>query len=524
MQKLFSDTRCLDKLAEEKFSLTEEILMENAATGLENSVRDAAENLRPGFDSVSVLVVTGSGGNGADGYALARRLNGSGFFSNVLLRKICFTVSVFEAKPAKTPLCKKQKERALACGVRICQEMEPAHILVDCLFGSGFSGFPDESTAFYMERMNSLKTPEGDKTFVIACDVPSGIQLCRETGDSSGGTNPAVCVSADVTVCMGALKLCLFTDEAVDFTGKIITADLGIPRHLYESGGIIPDAFLVEAKDMVLPHRKKRNVHKGTFGHAAVFCGGKPGAGIMAASASAAFGAGLTTLVFTGTGDSNHSGRFLIPPDLMVSESFPENCTALAAGMGLAGGEEIFRRIADILSSRRELPAVLDADFFYWRELPELLRTCKNRLILTPHPKELAFLLENCGIKDSQISVGNGCSFRFSRVRAFCEKFPGIVLLSKGTVSITGFCPEQGERAVLYINSGGSPALAKGGSGDILSGLICALLAQRYKPLEAALTGTLAHATASRNILTEWGLSSALLIESVRNLHISEKL
>ena len=98
MQKLFSDTRCLDKLAEEKFSLTEEILMENAAAGLENSVRDAAENLRPGFDSVSVLVVTGSGGNGADGYALARRLNGSVFFSNVLLRKICFFMQKTERK------------------------------------------------------------------------------------------------------------------------------------------------------------------------------------------------------------------------------------------------------------------------------------------------------------------------------------------------------------------------------------------------------------------------------------------
>lgn len=537
MKKLFHDTRILDKLAESRYFLSEEILMENAAAALEEAVRRETSSISCSGGAIPVLVVAGSGGNGADGYTLARRLHGAEVSAGNGRRKAVFEVSVFEAKPAKTPLCLKQKERASACGVRFCSGLEPAWLLVDCLFGSGFSGTLDEQIRAVIAGMNALKNPVGGKASVIACDVPSGLSC---SGDTSGGSPDSTCVAADATVCMGALKTCLFTDAAADCTGTISTASLGIPRCLFEKSGtgghdgtVEPEAYLLEQEDMLLPYRNKRNVHKGTFGHAAVFLGGKPGAGITAASAAAAFGAGLTTLVSAEISGAEPletgrmpfpagGGRFFVPAELMVSDILPENCTAIAAGMGLleagSAGDGIFRHIAGLLASKPGLSAVLDADFFRWEKLPELLRSCPGRLVLTPHPKELAALLKNCGITPREQAVTG--SSRLDLVREFCGKYPGTVLLSKGTVSVIGLCPGQGEKVLLYVNSGGTPALAKGGTGDVLAGLVCALLAQGYKPLDAAVTASLVHAEASRQTPSDWGLSPELLIESVRKFHL----
>lgn len=556
MQKLFRDTRILDKGAESRFLLSEEILMENAAVALERAVLDAAESFpesvcasRPVF----VLVVAGGGGNGADGYTVARRLAGR---SRVRGGGRGVVVSVFEAKPPKTPLCKRQKERAAACGVRFCDSLESgvtADILVDCLFGSGFSGDADEDTRSVIEKMNAVKNPCGDACVTIACDVPSGIKSgvqkparnSRDGSDAGDDAHPLpACVAADFTVCMGALKTRLFTDEAADFAGTIQVADLGVPRELFESLSE-PEAFLLEKSDMTLPFRGKRNSHKGTFGHAAVFCGGKPGAGITAAEAASAFGAGLTTLVTPAFVPPVRRASFFVPPDVMCSDSVPENGTAVAAGMGLraaasagvagTGGKEnagsaaldgdgVFQYVADVLLSRPSLPAVLDADFFGWPGLPRFLRSCKNGVVLTPHPKEFVSLLVMCGIIGSEVSVAEASAERFSLAAEFCSLFPGVVLLAKGAVPVIGCCAAQNEKPALYANPWGKANLAKGGSGDVLAGLVCALLAQGYPPLRAALSASLAHAFASRRINSDWGLSSASLIDAVRNLHTLETL
>ena len=572
MKKLFYDTRILDKQAQTRFCLSEEILMENAAAGLERVVRDTAESLAPPGNTVPVLIVTGSGGNGADGYTLARRLHDAELFPGGKPRcNSIFSVSVYEAKPAKTPLCRKQKERALACGVRFCTCLEPAWILVDCLFGSGFTGEPEENIQTIISGMNSLKNPAGEKSFIVACDVPSGLPGCTAepgTADSEPATGGECsngksgngcgtkgtgsntrnyaetaighnnCVAADVTVCMGALKTSLFTDTAADYTGKIITSDLGIPRHLFEQDendststhGVVPvepTAYLLEETDMILPYRRNRNVHKGVFGHAAIFCGGKPGAGITAATAAAAFGAGLTTLVFTGTNKPGTTEHFMIPPELMVSDILPENCTAIAAGMGLQSAgctsDEIFTRIAGILHSRTELTAVLDADFLSWNRLPELLHTAKNRLVLTPHPKELAALYEHTMHIQKPVYQIQEPRKRLAAVQCFCETYPGIVLVAKGTFPVIGFCPEPGAETMLYVNPLGAPNLAKGGSGDVLAGLICGLLAQGYKPLDATITASLVHAAASRYAASDWGLSPARLITAIRDFPAIKK-
>ncbi len=503
MKKIFIETQSLDKKALSSFLLSEEILMENAAAALEKAVCLHACKIRKNAASSQkslILIVAGSGGNGADGYTLARRIACSNEFS----------VAILEARPPKTELGIKQRERALACGVRLVSALESADILVDCLFGSGFSGALDAQTKGLIEAMNSLKSPAGAPAFKIACDVPSGL----------GGKDTSFC--ADLTVCMGALKEALFTDIAADLTGKITTASLGVSEAAFTSLAQ-EDAMLLEESDLSLPVRDKRNVHKGTFGHSVVFCGGKPGATITAALAASAFGSGLSTLVPAAAYTAQALERFALPFELMLSNTPPKNATAFSAGMGLLPSEEdsnlaeaAFEEVASIIAENPNTPAVLDADFFSWRGLLSLLQKRPFGLVLTPHPKEFASLLKICSLAD--ISAEEAVKRRFSLSREFCASFPGVVLVAKGAIPVIGFCPMPNERVQIYANPLGSPALAKGGTGDVLAGLICALLAQGFSPLEAAISASLAHALSSRTAAATWGLSPSALIEALRSL------
>ena len=495
MKKLFADTRPLDKKAQDALLLSEEILMENAAAALERAVLSSLSKIGEGRPSV--LIVAGSGGNGADGYTLARRL---------AQREGGLSVAVLEVRPPKTPLCALQKERALACGARLASSIESADVLVDCLFGSGFSGAVDEATRHIIEEMNSLASESGRPAFRIACDVPSAL-------------GAPVCFCADLTVCMGALKTALFTDGAADFAGKIETAPLGVAEELFASLGE-EEAFLLEESDIRLPYRKKRNAHKGSFGHAAVFCGGKPGAAITAARAAFAFGSGLATLIPSGDYADAALKRFALPHELMLSCDVPKGVAAFAAGMGLnlakGEGQGALKSVAAIIAQNPSVPAVIDADFFGWEGLPALLQERPAGLVLTPHPKELASLLRLCGIAD--VSIEETSSRRFALAKDFCAAFPGIVLIAKGAIPVIGHCPAKGERVQLYANPLGTAALAKGGSGDVLAGLVCALLAQGYAPLDAAISASLAHALASRHVPSDWGLAPSSLIENVGRL------
>lgn len=553
MLNVFSDTRELDKKAIEKFLLTEDVLMENAALALESEVLKAVQKVKAQTQkkSVFVLIVTGSGDNGGDGMVLARRL----------VKNNSLKVAVFQYKEAKSKACIKQKERAIKSNVQFLNNIEGCDILVDCLIGSGFHGELDKETKDFVQSLNNLSV----STLRLSCDVPSGLAF-----------------KADITVTMGSLKTVLFSDKAKDVVGSIKVADLGISRSLYENCAEVPcEAKLLETNDLKLPSRRLNNVHKGTFGHASIVIGSssKPGAGVIAGTAALSFGAGLVTLV----GKERIVG---VPFDLMQSNSFPTNTTAIAAGMGLGRPDNTEKKtevafdmtatkkvesafkmtilpqkcersvnatknrelacertaesqingeaVIDWLLINSNVPAVVDADLFYYSDILELLIKRASGIVLTPHPKEFASLLAICGFGNHTVEeiVDNRLQF----VKDFCCKFPGVVLILKGANSVIGFMPDSKETVdngnkqffdskreqsvQLYINSLGCPCLAKAGSGDVLSGLICALLAQGYSPLEAAINGSLAHAVASQleNVKSSYGMTPFSLIESVKKL------
>lgn len=439
MQNLYAQTATLDQRAVAQFGLSETLMMEHAAMGLERIIRN-----RFPLNS-SVLIVCGAGNNGDDGRILARLLEGE------------YNVSTQHAVH------------------------EHYDVIVDALLGSGLNRPLD---SFTQELLKCLNTADA---FRIACDVPTGLY--------ANGTVDPYAFKANITVTMGALKRGMFSDAAKEVIGEIVVADLGVSRGRYE----IPSPWqLLEATDLQLPHRIQTSAHKGSYGHLSVICGEKVGASVITGSAGLRFGAGLVSLITC--------ENVLIPHELMQSHSLPATTTAIALGMGL-GAEFCDQELTKLVHNSH--PLVLDADIFYHSMFPDLLK--RNNIVLTPHPKEFTQILRLTGIAD--IDVAALQNDRFEYAQRFCAAYPNTVLVLKGANVIIGHNDH------FFINPRGTVALAKGGSGDVLSGLIGALLAQGYPPLDAAIQASLAHALgAQKSPKNNYALTPFDLIESITTL------
>ena len=445
MQKVYKECYALDKRCYEQYGLTEDILMEHAARGM-------AEYIRQNFEKQSmVLIVSGTGNNGADGTVVARQLHGD------------YEVRLHLPFGVKSEMAKLQLKRSKKLGVDVVDTFDDADVIVDALLGAGLNKLLEDEMIHIIQQLNSFQG------YKIACDIPTGV--------SSEGHMP-IAFKADVTVTMGARKEALYLDENKDAVGKIVCVDLGVSSVMYE---IQAQTYVLEQSDLVLPSRTKQNSHKGDFGHAAVFCGEKEGAGIIAGMASASFGAGLTTLVV-------HE-QISPPPHLMHSTVVPDNASALAIGMGLGGYFESEFLQKYVLNSH--LPIVLDADAFLSAELLAVLEQKDREIVITPHPKEFTIMWKI--LTDEEITVAEVQSRRFEMVRMFNAKYPHVTLLLKGANTLI----MQEEQ--MYINPLGCSKLSKGGSGDVLSGLIVSLLAQGYTGVEAAIQGSLALVMAANN-------------------------
>jgi len=460
MQALFHEVNTLDRACYTNFHLTPDLLMEHAA----NSV---AQLIKDNFSKTTILIICGSGHNGADGLALARLLC------------LDYDVCVFEYKEQSSELGLMQKKRAEAVGVRFIDELEDAEIIVDALFGTGLNRFLDDKAVALISTLNSYKG------YKIALDIPSGIL-------SDGRCSQEV-FKADRTITMGALKSALYSDAAKDFTGDISVSDLGVSRKLYESKS---DMYVLELEDMKLPSRKMSNTHKGSFGHACFISGEKKGASIIAGMAAYAFGSGLVTLI---------SGKERqIPFELMQSKDIATNCTALSVGMGLGTySEDLEQKLHDF-----DKALLIDADLFHDERIKNLLH---RDVVLTPHPREFCALLKVLGLAD--IETKSLQEDRFKYVKLFISHYPQVTLLLKGAHVMIA------NKNNIYINPLGSSVLSKGGSGDVLAGLITALLAQGYSSIDATTSASIAHTQAANRIAkSSYAITARDLIESVGHL------
>ena len=441
MQPLYKSCYPLDQRCYEEYALTEDILMEHASMGMANYIQ---ANFK---EQSSVLIVCGVGNNGADGIVLARLLQDY------------YRVKLYIPFGVKSVMAEIQLERVATLDIEFVDEIEEADIIVDAIFGAGLSRMLDDKTRKLIVELQALKG------FKIACDIPTGI-------DIDGNPLP-MALFVDVTITMGALKEALYSDMAKDFVGEIICVDLGVHHDKYTEG-FDTDIHLLDESDIKLPTRNwSKSTHKGSFGHLAVIAGEKEGAGILTASTSLRFGVGLVTMV----GELNTP----LPLAIMQDTNLPYNTTAIAFGMGY--GNDFQDTIIDnILDS--DIPIVLDADIFHSEIILEFLEQNDREIVLTPHPKEFVALW-NMTV-ETPINIALLQANRFDKVREFCEFFPNITLLLKGANMIIA------QDNKLYVNPHGSSKLSKGGSGDVLSGLIGGLLAQGKSALNSTIHGSLA--------------------------------
>jgi hydroxyethylthiazole kinase-like uncharacterized protein yjeF len=220
---------------------------------------------------------------------------------------------------------------------------------------------------------------------------------------------------------------------------------------------------------------------------------------MMSGLSALKFGSGLVTLV-------SFEEPYNMPSTLMHSQKRPSNATALACGMGL-GVDFCPEELQEFLDN--SLPMIVDADIFNMEILLEILE--RENVVITPHPKEFISLLHMTNIADVSIKELQNNRFKYSE--EFCKKYPNVTLLLKGANVIIG----KGDE--FFINSHGTSALAKGGSGDVLSGLIGALLAQGYNPLSATINASLAHTKLVQNYKgADFSLTPDDLIEGIGNL------
>ena len=546
MKKIFFSTEELDARASAKFGLSEQILMENAAGRIESEIR---KRLKKGS---RILALCGGGNNGADALAALRKLSGDFSCTALCVLQNRSAAGKFQADAARAAgvrlidiasakaaykhagsasskdacahesasgsylkdagASEPQRELESLSGAdisggddKLCakftsakfetaedggdfgklgnecgeprilhDEITSADCIIDGIFGSGLN------KPISAEICEILSLANGTKSLKIAVDIPSGI-------DKSGRIlGCAFC--ADLTIAMGALKLALFSDAAKDYVGRIKVANLGISRSNFERRS---EYFLLQKSDLKLPLRTKQNTNKGDFGHTYIVSGQMSGAAQMAALAAHAIGSGLVSIV--------SDEPLNLSPILMQKSSF-EHARVVVCGCGL--GE---RKID--LAALRDKSCVIDADLCYEREILSLLNANSN-LIITPHPKEFCSLLKIAGIAD--LSVSELQERRFELARAWSEKFSGVLVLKGANTLIA-------QESSIYVCDKGNAALAKGGSGDVLAGLIGGLLAQGYSPLQASICGVLAHALAARAFAkNSYALNPLDLIEEVK--------
>ena len=469
-------------------------LMERAGRAL----ADEAEKL---CQRGKALCVCGGGNNGGDGFVCARILQTRGVETEVL----------FFAE-RETPDCTKNREKYLAFGGKILFDIPTAiqaneyGVVVDCLVGTGLRGGLSGKNAAAVAYINALKD-KGAR--VLSADIPSGI-----SGKNGRAEGPFVL--ADKTLCIGEVKLGAVLFDGLDASGEIVRADIGIrlPKTGY---AVWVDKTFVKA---FLPKRR-RNSHKGTYGKAAIVAGSTKysGAAILAATACARSGAGYVTLFspqelvksFYGKQpeillkSTNDGGRYAFnaktAQDLLGFDS-------IAYGMGMGESEEVAKG-AEYLLAHYEKTLILDADglnslaAYRKEELPTLLKNAKCDVLLTPHVKEFS-RLSGYTVEEIQNS---GAELAKSYARQY-----GVCVLLKGAASVIT------DGADVAVNTAGNSGQAKGGSGDVLSGVIAGLCAMGACAKNGGIAGSYLTGKAAELAAKEQGEYSMLASDVIAYL------
>ncbi|HZI64403.1 MAG TPA: NAD(P)H-hydrate dehydratase [Thermoanaerobaculia bacterium] len=472
MRILDSDQmRRVDRAATEELGLPSLVLMENAAIGVADAIADRFPRAR------AVAIFCGPGSNGGDGLAVARHLAARGYEVGAGLVTDGKALSADAALQRR--VCERQgiAVRELDGAADAAAAAAGQDLIVDALFGTGLARPLSGVFAAVVEALNRAAAPR------LAIDLPSGL-------DASTHRVPGPHLRAQITVTFAAPKIAHLFAPACEAVGELAVADLGIPPALVESAGSRLELLTAEELAPYLAPRRADS-HKGDYGHALLVAGspGKAGAAILAARAAVRAGAGLVTTavpetildsVAVGSVESMTwplpaAGPAGLAPGAV--DAVLQACAgkdALAVGPGL-GQEPGTAEVVRALTLRAPLPLVLDADglnAFAGRAAELTGRRWPT--LLTPHPGELARLLGS--------STDDILDDRLAAARQAAAA-TGCLVVLKGHRSL--LAAPAGD---VWMNPTGNPGMATGGAGDVLTGVLVALLAQGY---EAELAGQL---------------------------------
>lgn len=457
-----------DRVAIEQYSTPSLVLMENAA-------RSAAEIIAKWYnqDGESVAVLCGHGNNGGDGLALARHLREK------------FSVTVFFCGDASR-MTNETAVNYAACralGIPIVEwggsdSVElPGNpsIIIDALLGIGAGGAPREPVASLLTWANQQHSAR------VALDIPSGLDAAR-------GIAFTPCYCADLTITMGAFKTGLLRNDGPDYCGRIEVADIGIPRSVLNN---IANTWCVEAEDLRNVYRKRQlRTTKFDYGRVLVIAGSytMPGAAALCANAAVAAGAGLVELLspvvhpalFPEVMLYQYRGDYLEMDVLPLIDERIERATTVVIGPGLGNHANTVAAVQTILARwGGRKPILLDADALRAIDTSMPL----GSVTITPHRGELARIIKR--------SVGDIMHDAHEHAQQLSNTTGATVVLKDFPVQIS-------KRERIYWMTTYNPAIASGGTGDVLSGIIAALWAQGYSQFDAAWMGVLIHSLAGR--------------------------
>ncbi|MBQ7171277.1 MAG: NAD(P)H-hydrate dehydratase [Clostridia bacterium] len=473
-------SRAADRFAIEELKVPGKLLMQNAGV----SVAQIARELLAGREAPAVLVLCGSGNNGGDGYVAAAVLAGEG---------VSVIAAEYEPEKKRSGDAALHRSRAkkilktfypLEKGPFFSDALARADLVIDALYGTGFRAPLPADLAGLLDEVNASRAKK------LAIDVPSGV-------DCAAGTADPHALVADVTAAMSYPMRSLLLLPGRAYAGRIEVCDLGVDYRAIERQGRFTEQATDEAMLRAVFSRRPTDSNKGTYGKLLLVCGSEkmPGACLLALSGALRVGPGLVEVcapkAVCDLAAVRHPEALFFPlpdpenwteRDLVALLSEAEKADAVLVGCGLGVSENVKLFVSALLSTEGA-PAVLDADAL------NALAACGypaerggREVVLTPHPLEFSRL---SGLSREEIAADRVAAAK----RYAAER--GVTLLLKGADTVT--VSPEGE--VLY-NPTGNPGLAKGGSGDVLAGMLAGLLAQGKPVFTAAAAAAWLHGAA----------------------------
>lgn len=487
--------RAVDRYMIDRMKIPGIILMENAARGVYEVIREEAE-------PCSVQVFCGTGNNGGDGFAIARILIANGYDVHVA---VFGNISSLKDDAAANFAFFKENEEyyTVIANKDTFDELPEAEVYVDAIFGTGLTRKVDGIYKDAVEYLNSRDA------LVVAVDIPTGINA--QTGAAMGAA-----VKAGITVTFQYPKIGHYLSAGRECSGELQVVKIGV-----DTGCDVPLQSTVcvyesDDEDMCLGERPLDS-NKGDYGRLLLIAGsyGMAGAAVLSARAASKAGAGLVNAAACGEVidvlqqnvpeatcfELASENGLLIEDAIYAIEKLAQGKTALAIGPGLGVNDDITAIVGDVIS-KYDVPKVVDADAL--NALAGHLEFLENKqgdVILTPHPKEFSRL---CGLELEELME--------NPVKAavdFAVEY-GVTLVLKGSTTIVA--DQFGNASLMCV---GGPGMAKGGSGDVLTGVIGGLLCQGKDVYEAALTGVYVAGTAGEFATEQEGEYSMTPMDTV---------